>query len=335
MQRLSSRNEYTIGWVCALPHERTAAIAMLDVEHSRPRDFAQLNADTNSYAWGHISTTSGVHNVVIASLPTGIYGTSSAASTAAMMLMSFPKVRFGLMVGIGAGIPRDGGPDIRLGDVAVSKPVGTSGGVVQYDFVKALQDGQLQRIGSLNNPPMVLLNAVTAIRGQPQSRVSHYLAEMLRKPHIQNPPQGGRSYSSPGPNRDVLFPDTYKHRVPGADCSSCDSKIQVIRSPRNSTDPQVHYGVIASGNAVVKDAAARNRFVQQTGADCICFEMEAAGLMNSFPCLVIRGICDYADAHKNDDWQGYAAAVAAAYAKDLLHYVPLQAVNKGSRPRHL
>ena len=51
------------------------------------------------------------------------------------------------------------------------------------------------------------------------------------------------------------------------------------------------------------------------------FEMEAAGLMNNFPCLVIRGICDYADSHKNDRWQPYAAATAAAYAKNLLYVI--------------
>ena len=45
---------------------------------------------------------------------------------------------------------------------------------------------------------------------------------------------------------------------------------------------------------------------------------EAAGLMIDFPCLVIRGICDYADSYKNKDWQEYAAAVAAGYAKELL-----------------
>ena len=41
--------------------------------------------------------------------------------------------------------------------------------------------------------------------------------------------------------------------------------------------------------------------------------------MNHFPCLVIRGICDYSDSHKNKEWQGYAAMAAAAYAKDLLY----------------
>ena len=61
---------------------------------------------------------------------------------------------------------------------------------------------------------------------------------------------------------------------------------------------------------LAKDAAARDRIIANLGEDCICFEMEAAGLMNHFPCLAIRGICDYADFYKNDRWQRYASATA-------------------------
>jgi nucleoside phosphorylase len=86
----------------------------------------------------------------------------------------------------------------------------------------------------------------------------------------------------------------------------------------------VHYGVIASGNELIKSAAERDWLGEELGAKCI--EMEAAGLMNQFPCIVIRGICDYADAHKNDMWQKYAAAVAAAFAKELLSVIQLTEV---------
>ena len=79
----------------------------------------------------------------------------------------------------------------------------------------------------------------------------------------------------------------------------------------------VHYGTIASGNQVMKSATERDKISSKLGG-VLCFEMEAAGLMNSFPCLVVRGICDYADSHKNDRWHAYAAATAAAYAKELL-----------------
>ena len=70
----------------------------------------------------------------------------------------------------------------------------------------------------------------------------------------------------------------------------------------------------------MKDASVRDRLAAEK--DVLCFEMEAAGLMNHFPCLVIRGICDYSDSHKNKEWQGYAAMAAAAYAKDLLCRIP-------------
>ena len=94
-----------------------------------------------------------------------------------------------------------------------------------------------------------------------------------------------------------------------------------MRPPRNDEvdDPMVHYGLIASANQVMKDALIRDRLSEEKGV--LCFEMEAAGLMNHFPCLVIRGICDYSDSHKNKEWQGYAAMTAAAYAKDVLSHV--------------
>jgi nucleoside phosphorylase len=67
----------------------------------------------------------------------------------------------------------------------------------------------------------------------------------------------------------------------------------------------------------MRNGIERDRISRELGG-VLCFEMEAAGLMNTFPCLVIRGICDYSDSHKNKDWQAYAAAVAAVYAKELL-----------------
>ncbi|KAL9092994.1 MAG: hypothetical protein Q9165_004132 [Trypethelium subeluteriae] len=95
----------------------------------------------------------------------------------------------------------------------------------------------------------------------------------------------------------------------------------VSREPRteDEDDPAIHYGLIASANQLMKNALIRDKLAAEK--DILCFEMEAAGLMNDFPCLVIRGICDYSDTHKNEDWQGYAAMTAAAYAKDLLSQI--------------
>lgn len=103
----------------------------------------------------------------------------------------------------------------------------------------------------------------------------------------------------------------------------------VDRVHRPDTDPQIHYGTIGSSNTVIKDDATRERLRKDLGV--LCVEMEAAGLMVKFSCLVIRGICDYADSHKNKRWQPYAAATAAAYAKELLSIIPAQEVVAASK----
>ncbi|KAI5461549.1 hypothetical protein BGZ63DRAFT_386072 [Mariannaea sp. PMI_226] len=148
--RLDSAEFYTIGWIAALPIECAAAEAFLDECHEPPKSFDQPQSDTNSYTWGHI----GKHNVVIASLPAGVYGTTSAATTASMLVSSLSHIRIGLLVGIGGGIAQpDQDRDIRLGDVVVSQPDGIFGGVVQYDLGKAKVDQDWERKGSLDKPP--------------------------------------------------------------------------------------------------------------------------------------------------------------------------------------
>jgi nucleoside phosphorylase len=131
---------------------------------------------------------------------------------------------------------------------------------------------------------------------------------------------------------DRLFKASYPHLDAGTThCNNCDPKEEVKRSPRHSDMPEVHYGVIASGNTLVKDTATRDRILELVGDSCLCIETEAAGLMDSFPCLVIRGISDYADSHKNDRWQRYAAATAAAYAKELLGIIPGEDIERSQK----
>ena len=313
LKSLQSRNLYTIGWITALPLERAAATAILDEKHGTPLDFDQPRSDTNSYTWGRV----GEHNVVIASLAAGVYGIASAAATALPMLSSFPQIRFGLLVGIGAGIPRiKEGRDIRLGDIAVGQPHGISGGVVQYDLRKAKPGQKHERRDFLNRPPEVLLKALANLQAQHElegPRVLELLREALtRHPHLTKQKHG---YVYQGFANDHLFKAAYDH-VLGTDCCNCDPKEEIQREKRDPADPEIHYGTIASGNTLIKDVATRDRILEEMGEDCICFEMEAAGLMNNFPCLAIRGICDYADSHKNDRWQRYAAATAAARNPD-------------------
>lgn len=304
MARQLRREEYTVGWVCALDVELAAAQEMLDEEH---KHLEQNEHDDNQYSLGRI----GEHNVVIVCLPAGLIGSNPAATVATRMRSTFTSIRFILMVGIGGGVP-SAEADIRLGDVVVSQPHNGNGGVIQYDFGKTTPSG-FQRTGFLNSPPAILLNAVTKLRAnhlRGESKFLEYSSILHRLPKFTR--------EAAGP--DVLFHATYNHEG-GSTCQHCKSEKQVNRQPRERDVPMIHHGTIASGNQVLKDAAERDRVSGEFGG-VLCFEMEAAGLMNSFSCLIIRGICDYADSHKNKRWQAYAAGTAAVYAKELLTVVP-------------
>lgn len=276
---------------------------MLDSEHELP---SNPPGDKNVYTLGSI----GKHNIVIACLPKGKQGTTSAAVVATQMLESFPAIRFGLMIGVGGGIPTKN-HDIRLGDVVVSTPTSTFPGVVQLDLGKAIDGGGFERTGSLNSPPNILLAALQRLETRHEmkgSKIEKYVDQMVRK--WKNLKQ---KYSRLDSMKDILF-------------ASDDITKVVERDPRD--DVKVHYGLIASGNKVIKDATLRDKINGNLNGHALCVEMEAAGLMDNFPCLVIRGICDYADSYKNDDWQGYAAATAAAFAKELLSVIPASEVEQ-------
>ncbi|PVH99993.1 ankyrin repeat protein [Periconia macrospinosa] len=326
------RDDYTVGWIAALPIEQAAATAMLDEEHSWPEGFSKPPHDSNSYAWGRIKDK----NVVIAILPAGTTGKVSAATTANQLLAAFPQVRIGLMVGIGGGVPRpDDDVDIRLGDIVVSQPSGTHGGVVQYDLGKAKVGGAFERKGYLSAPPRTLLTALAKIQGQHErypSSVPQILAEMLEKnPRMRSKTAG---YTYQGKENDRLFQASYAH-IGARTCKDCDPTEEVRRDGRVATDPHIHYGIIASGDIVVKDAAFRDSVLDEVGDDCKCVEMEAAGLISDFPCIVIRGISDYADSHKNDRWHRYAAATAAAYAKELLGIIEGEDLKRETRAMNI
>ncbi|CZS79719.1 unnamed protein product [Fusarium graminearum] len=331
-----THNDYTVGWVCVLPKEQTAALAMLDCEHPA---LPKQPTDKNAYTLGAV----GEHNVVIACLPKGMYGTNSAATVAARMLDTFPSIKFGLLVGIGAGIP----PQVRLGDVVVSSPIKQYPGVVQWDFRESIKGGNFKRIGALNNPPSELLTALTKVESKREMtgpKIPQYLDDLatkypkLKTKYIKSDLLKDPLFSPTGVRDDrvgwialfitiwqtiaILFKFFLGWRTL-ASGSSADGE-----SSEGPRDMQVHYGLIASGNRLIKDSVLRDNINHQMGGHVLCLEMEAAGLANDFPCLVIRGICDYADSGKNKDWQEHAAAVAAAFAKELLSEVLVTEVSQ-------
>jgi nucleoside phosphorylase len=323
---MSNPKDYTVGWICAISTEYVAAQAFLDERHDRP-EYVSPN-DNNDYTLGRV----GKHNVVIAVLPDGEYGTSSAASVARDMLHSFPNTRIGLMVGIGGGAPSEK-HDIRLGDIVVSAPRNGKSGVFQYDFGKTIQDLSFQTTGFLNQPPVVLRAAVNGLKAQYESE-GHEINDAIDS-ILDKKPRLRKKYRRPDASSDRLYQNRFTHSS-GND-SSCaivcgsDPLKLILRHERTEDEdnPAIHYGLIASANQLMKDALVRDRLAAEM--DVLCFEMEAAGLMNHFPCLIIRGICDYSDTHKNEEWQGHAAMAAAAYAKALLYRIPPNKVEAEKR----
>ncbi|KAJ5113677.1 hypothetical protein N7456_002211 [Penicillium angulare] len=290
-------DRYTVAWVCALHIEMAAAQAMLDEVHDTP---PRATNDTNSYVLGRIKG----HNVVIACLPNGYYGTINAATVAANISRTFPAISVALMVGIGGGVPSK--EDIRLGDIVV----GTR--VMQYDLGKIMADGKFERTAFPRTHGSLLGTTISSLRAK------HELGPSRVPFIIEHKMKDLPDYCRPNaPDR--LFDANYEHR--SSSCDECDSSKLVNRARREPDISKVHYGAIASGDQVMKHGSSRDNIAREL--DVICFEMEAAGLMDIFPCLPIRGVCDYSDSHKTKEWQKYAAAAAAAYARELMEELPL------------
>lgn len=311
------RADYTVGWICALRVEYTAAQVFLDVKYPKPDSAGNSPGDDNHYTHGSVAG----HNVVIAVLPGGDYGTASAANVATNLSRSYPNVRIGLMVGIGGGAPTSD-RDIRLGDIVVSEPGNARSGVLQYDFGKLVQGGDYQYTKVLNKPPVVLRTALTGLKSRYE--INGHSLEQAVEDILSKNRRLRKTYGRP--SSDILLKSHVLHSgsCQEADCSREEENL-VERDMRDEEDSiLVHYGLVATGNSVMQDATLRDEFARRERV--LCFEMEAGGLMDTLPCLVIRGICDYSDSHKNKQWQGYAAMVAAAFAKDILGEVEPSAV---------
>jgi nucleoside phosphorylase len=284
-------SEYNIGWITIKPEsELVAARLMLDETHKKIR----ISGDPFTYYPGKI----GDHNVVISC--SGEAGKHQAAECAVNMMRTFKNIKIGLLSGIGGGVPSLK-HDIRLGDVVVGMPDGVYGGVAVYDSGKMTADGYELKF-HLNCSPTVIRQTVGSI----QSDTVMGMNELTTILGGLNSPQFKCS--------DGLLDQLYN-----------GDQLQA-RDTRVTAGPVVHHGLIACGDWVVKDGEGRNKLVRRIKGDVLCFEMEAAGLMNTFPCLIVRGISDYCDEHKNDGWHRHASATAAAYCKWVLQELSPAAV---------
>jgi len=218
---------------------------------------------------------------------------------------------------------------IRLGDVVVSKPMSGHSGAVQYDHGKA-EIGHFKRTGALASPPAVLLNAAQDLAAKKARSRKDPIVENIKR--IDTSIRGLRNYKHPGSEQDHLYRPDYIHLNPGVSCDECGcdpaQRVQREIDDDGDDDPYVavHRGIVASGGAVIKNGTLRDQLAKEY--NILCFEMEAAGALADFPYIVIRGISDYCDSHKNNQWHGYAAAVAAAYARQLFFHMPIDEVRQ-------
>ena len=318
--------DYTVGWLCALARtEQVAAIKMLDEQH---QELPKPARDYNTYTYGSI----GSHNIVIACLPLSHPGTIAASRMVDFLPTSFPNMRLQLFVGIGGGLPYnppkpDSFQDIHLGDVVigVDETPGVAG-VVQYDFIRDQGEGSRELLGSLDKPNVELLTALGKVFTNYEMGNSKFYKHLARLTALR------LDFSHPPPSGDKFYRSSYKHVDGVPNCDQCSIEELVVRNERlpsrqesleqNPTEPEAsipvfHQGQVLSGNSVIKDAKRRDELsLEYPHARCV--EMEAAGVVDQTHCLVIRGIADYADSHKNQTWQPYAAGTAVAFARELL-----------------
>jgi nucleoside phosphorylase len=336
----SQRKDFEIAIICALRSEADAVEALFDIFWDDDgKIYGKASGDPNAYTIGVI----GSHNVVLAYMP-GM-GKGSAASVTSSFRSSFEGIKLALVVGICGGVPHgtDDEKEILLGDVVISD------GLIQHDFGRQLSNNFIRKdtlqesLGRPNTEIRAILAKLKGYRGRMRLKdnTSHYLT------HAQQN-LGVEKTRYPGVNADKLFKPTYRHKhhnlLACTLCTKCEKKEdevclaaldsscselkcnennlvprqRLLRAKETSAAPKpiIHYGLIASGDTVMK--SGEDRDIIATRDNIIAFEMEGAGVWDNLPCVIIKGVCDYADGHKNKEWQCYAAATAAACMKAFL-----------------
>lgn len=207
-----------------------------------------------------------------------------------------------IMVGIAAGQPNigDAERDVRLGDIVIAESV------VQYDHRKVVDGKEELRGNRLPKPDAGMMQAVNGLRAL-QELTGHEGENLPWMNHIE---AGGAKLTSASRPEASKDPKTTLRRY--------EASASIVR---RENEPFVHVGLIASGSLLIKDEKRRDQLHDELKS--LAYEMEGAGLaiasgINNFGYLIVRGICDYADKDKNDDWQRYAALCAASFARALI-----------------
>ncbi|KAF3403455.1 hypothetical protein F1880_009527 [Penicillium rolfsii] len=325
-KRPRNRDQFEIAIICALALEANAVLCSLDeIWYDAPPIYGRAPGDRNQYAFGR----SGRHPVVVVTLP-GM-GNVQSAGAAASLGMSFVSIQLALLVGICGAVPyRPDGQEIILGDVIVSEVL------VRLDFGRLYPTGFKRKDTILDGPGKPNEEILGLLQRWKSQVMAHQLLTkmMLHLSSLMQHPRIGAEYPT---SSDQLFAPDYIHRHHSGcvECSlaesvcaaaltasceelECDQRMLVQRARRSGCDVQgsptqrIHFGSIGTADTVLKSAWHRDQLATSEGI--IAFEMEGAGVWDKFNCLIIKGVCDYADSHKNKKWQSYAATVAAAAA---------------------
>ncbi|KAH7124606.1 nucleoside phosphorylase domain-containing protein [Dactylonectria macrodidyma] len=371
--RPSRRDDFEVAIICALPLKYDAVSYLFDESWDENGDrYGRAVGDPNSYTTGRV----GKYNVVLALLPH--MGKNNTASAVASMRSSYRGLRLALLVGVSGATPCGQDGEVLLGDVVISKTV------IQYDFRRQYPGMFIRKntvednLGRPNKDVRNLLAIFKTDRGlnRLENRTAHFLRQLQAT--IAQIGRRGK-YDYPGPAEDKLFKPTYHHKhyvSPTCICRDCFSNVdpacdealsssytdlgcddehlimrERLRAKRqseyDSSDtaqrPAVHVGAVVSGDTVVKSAADRDRLSKEAGV--VAFEMEGAGVWDEVPCIVFKGVCDYADCHKHKGWQNFAVAIAASASRAILEgYIQTDKALKASagdgaatvpRPAHL
>ncbi|KAL7904198.1 purine and uridine phosphorylase [Trichoderma velutinum] len=314
---MSISTDRAFGWICDTRLDYVAAKAFLD--ETLIKDVT-LESDTsfsgNMYTFGKI----GDKQVLIV-LCSDTNGRASREITVADIGHNFPGVKLCLMVGIGGGAPSQQ-HDIRLGDVVVATESESRFAIGRGTGIIFLGSDDAPQVISVP-PPTALGTALRRLRthhGMHGNRIKEEVNKTLAKERSLL-----RDYSSPPAAADRLYrPEVVhsKNSVTSCPVAYGDHPEHLVERPERGEyddDPAIHFGRIFSRDTLMKDASLRDKL--SSNYDILCFEVGAADFYRHFPCLVIRGICNYSDSHESEEWRGYAAMTAAAYAKDLINHI--------------
>lgn len=302
----------TLAFLCPLYVELKAVKATFDED---------LGSEDVEGITCHYGTLSSRETVAI-QLPLRHTGPANAATYATTLINSHKSLKshgsYYFLVGIAGGIWSQR-QDVRLGDVVIATTVW------DWQAGKITQNG-FEHSRHPEDAPKELLRKLPEFLDR-RERTGGLIAHRIE---IMQQGQAERDdrWDYQGRENDVLFEADYPH-TGARTCASCDNQKIVQRDVRSDSLPYVHDGKIASGTVLLKSAEHRAALQQD---DVLAVEMEACGVLDPHKFIVVRGISDYADSHKNDIWHGYAAATAAACAR-LLVEVLLEDDQKQPRSR--